>query len=383
MEKNYLWHGKKLNKPYLLIVGAFPIKNKVIYGGILKSCKIILDSPISKEFRIIPLNSSQISNPPPGLIVRTYLAFIRLIKLIGKLIYFRPKVALIFVSDGAGAIEKGIMVFICSIFKCKTLLFPRAGNLITQTSKSQVMLTLVKFLYKKTNIFLCQGSQWKNYAINTLGINESKTKIISNWTATKSLIEIGESRKFQNRKGAAKILFVGWLEDFKGVFELLEAAKNLNEEGFHFELTLAGKGHAENDAKEFVIKNNLSNVITFAGWADDVYLKELLKSNEIFVLPSWAEGLPNSMIEAMASGLAVVITPVGVVKDFIVNEKNGLLVETHKVSSLEAAIKKLIINKELTNTLAINGLITAKTYFSSEQSIKNLLEVIKEITHKK
>lgn len=383
MEKNYLWHDQKLNKPKLLIVGAFPLKNKLIYGGILKSCKIILNSPISKEFRIIPLNSSQISNPPPGLFIRAFLAFVRLIKLIGKLFFFRPKVALIFVSDGAGAIEKGVMVLICSIFNCKTLLFPRAGNLITQTSNSQIMLILIKFLFKKTDIFLCQGNQWKNYAISTLGFNESRTKVISNWTATKDLIEIGENRKFESRKGAAKILFVGWLEDFKGVFELLEAAKNLSEEGFDFELTLAGKGDAENDAKKFIIKNNLTKVITFSGWIDDVRLREMLDNNEIFVLPSWAEGLPNSMIEAMASGLAVVTTSVGVINDYIVNEKNGLLVEPHSVSSLEAALKKLIVNKELTNILGMNGLTTAKINFSSEKSLNNLLEVIKEIIHKK
>ncbi len=372
-----------MSKPKLLIVGAFPSKDKIIYGGILKSCKIILDSSINKEFEIITLDSTQISNPPPALIIRSFLAFLRLWKLIAKLIYFRPEAVLIFASDGASAIEKGIMVLICSIFKCKTLLFPRAGNLISQTSQSKVMLFVVKLLFKKADVFLCQGNKWRDYAINILEFDESKVQFISNWTATRSLIEIGENRRYADRKNASKILFVGWLEEFKGVFELLEAAKNLYKEDLNFHLTLAGNGNAEIDAKEFVIKNNLTKVVSFTGWVDDSGLKELLKNNEIFVLPSWAEGLPNSMIEAMASGLAVIVTPVGVIKDFIVDNENGLIVEVNDVSSLQIAIKKLICSKGITNKLAINGLSTAKNNFSSEIVINNLLGVIKEIVYKK
>lgn len=372
-----------MNKPRLLIVGAFPSKDKVIYGGILKSCKIILNSSLNIEFEILTLNSTQISNPPPGFLVRSFFAFTRLWKLIAKLIYFRPKAALIFTSDGASALEKGVMVFICSIFKCKTLLFPRAGNLIIQTSKSKAMLLLIKSLFQKADIFLCQGNEWKDYAINILEFDESRIKVISNWTATRDLIEIGESRRYEETRDVAKILFVGWLEEFKGVFELLEAAKNLNNQGFNFHLTFAGNGNAERDAKEFVRKNNLNNVVNFSGWVDDLGLKELLQSNEIFVLPSWAEGLPNSMIEAMAAGLAIIVTPVGAIKDFIVDNENGLIVVPQEVRGLESAIKKLINSKDLTNRLAINGMSTAKENFSTEISINNLLEVIQEIIKKK
>ena len=100
-------------KPKLLIVGAFPKNNKAIYGGIAKSCKAIIDSPIFSTFDINTLDSTQISNPPPNVIIRGILAIKRIIILIYKLSFFKPNVALIFSSDGAGAIEKGIMILLC------------------------------------------------------------------------------------------------------------------------------------------------------------------------------------------------------------------------------------------------------------------------------
>ncbi len=62
----------------VLIVGAFPSKENKIFGGIATSCKILINSSFSKEFELILLDSTQISNPPPKIIIRAYLAFLRI-----------------------------------------------------------------------------------------------------------------------------------------------------------------------------------------------------------------------------------------------------------------------------------------------------------------
>ncbi len=370
-------------RPKLLIVGAFPSENHVIYGGILKSCQIILDSSIKEDFKVIPLNSSQISNPPPGIMVKCFFAIKRLAVLLIKLTYHRPDAALIFASDGASAIEKGLMVQICSIFNCKTLLFPRAGNLITQTSNSRIMLKLIRLLFRRATIFLCQGNKWKDYAILELGFEDDNVKVVNNWTATKKLLHIGSNKKYNNSNVVPNILFIGWLEDFKGVFELLEAVKKIDDQKLDFNLTFAGEGSAKKRAKDFVEKHNLTRNITFAGWVDDSGLEELLRVNDIFVLPSWAEGLPNSMIEAMAAGLAVIVTSVGSITDFVINKEHGLIIKPKDIKSLEGALRLLISDQRLRNQLSVNGHNMAKEEFSSEISINNLTKVIKEIVHKK
>ena len=96
----------------LLIVGAFPTIQNKIFGGIAKSCELLIDSNIFNDFKIIKLDSSQISHPPPNFFIRLLLSMFRMIKFLSKILIDRPNVVLIFCSDGASSIEKGIMVFI-------------------------------------------------------------------------------------------------------------------------------------------------------------------------------------------------------------------------------------------------------------------------------
>ena len=74
-------------------------------------------------------------------------------------------------------------------------------------------------MFKQASLFLCQGPKWKDYALKNLQVESSRVSIINNWTASESLLKIGSDRQFYITD-SPRILFVGWVEDFKGVFEL-------------------------------------------------------------------------------------------------------------------------------------------------------------------
>ena len=122
-----------------------------------------------------------------------------------------------------------------------------------------------------------------------------------------------------------RLLFVGWLEEFKGIFELLSVAKNLKDSSIDFHLSIAGRGDAEISAKRFVEDNDLEDHVRFLGWLDQKSLESELAQHDIFVLPSHEEGLPNAMVEALASGLAVIVTSVGLIPDYIIDKEHALL----------------------------------------------------------
>ena len=84
----------------LLIVGSFPSKKRQIFGGVNRSCQILLNSSITEEFEVIPFDSSQISNPPPNIFIRSLLATLRLFKLLYVIRKIRPQVSLIFCLIG-------------------------------------------------------------------------------------------------------------------------------------------------------------------------------------------------------------------------------------------------------------------------------------------
>jgi len=364
-------------KNKLLIIGAFPSRNKKVYGGVLKSCQILMDSVLSEEFNIITLDSTQKSNPAPHFSVRAFYSFVRMLSLLKILLLDRPKATLIFTSDGFSALEKGVHVLICRIFNSKTLIFPRAGNLINQVSKSIIFLKIIKFLFNKSDIFLCQGAKWETFASNQLHINKLRIKTVGNWTATDSLLNIGNNKYYDRNK--LNFIFVGWIEEHKGIFELLNAANLLLKKNIDFNLTFVGGGNAEFSAKEFTKKNKMNNNISFIGWKNTIELNNILEQNDVFILPSWNEGMPNSMIESMAAGLAVIVTSVGVIPDFLDNNKHALIIPKKDIKALENAMINIINDYDLRVKLSKNGQLLAKNKFSTNKEILKLKDIINNL----
>ena len=366
-------------KPSLLIVGSFP--KKLIFGGIQKSCELIINSHFFSNIKLIQFDSSQISNPPPTFIIRFFLAFIRLIRFVFKIFTHKPKVTLIFCSDGLSALEKGIMVWLSKIFGTKPLIFPRAGNLINQVEKYPLFKRIIKFLFSKA-IFLAQGENWKLFALQKLDISSKRINLLHNWTATEKLLSIGEKRKIENRSDIVSFIFVGWLEKEKGVLEILNSIKILKDKNHSLFFTFIGNGKLMKTAKDFATQNHLEDFITFKGWKLNNQLDEYYKSADVFVLPSWAEGMPNALIEALSCGLASITTKVGMIPNYLKNNHNALLINPKSTEELTSAMEKLIIDKNLKLKLSKNAYKVAIKYFSTEKGLMSLSELIKnEITN--
>ncbi len=138
--------------------------------------------------------------------------------------------------------------------------------------------------------------------------------------------------------------FVGRLAPQKGLEHLLRAARLLEERGRQFRLILAGEGPEEEKLRALAAGLRLAGA-EFAGYREDV--RSLLAGCDIFVLPSHYEGMPLSVIEAMAAGLPVVATPVGGVPEVVEDGVTGLLVPVGDPEALSAAIEKLAASPEL------------------------------------
>lgn len=365
-----------MTKKKLLIVGAFPKQDQIIFGGIVRSCDLILKSSIKDAYEILPFDSSQISNPPPLFAIRALLAFKRLISFVHHIIKVKPDSALIFCSDSFSALEKGLMIYICKLFKIPSLIFPRAGNLIKQSQNSKIFFRVIKFFFTKASIFLCQGESWQDFALNKLLFSSDRVTVINNWTADSRKLEIGATKNYEQKEGALKFIFVGWVEEFKGIFELTHACKHLADLGYDFSLTIIGDGHASKNVTKFITKNKLDRFIDFRGWIDSNKLDSILLNHDIFVLPSWSEGFPNSMIEAMACGLTTIVTPVGIIPDFIEDNEHALIVPVKNEQSLAQAMIELIDNQHLRERLGRNAHSLAKREFSSSRALRELTNAI-------
>jgi glycosyltransferase involved in cell wall biosynthesis len=358
----------------VLFVGAFPPPGNAVLGGMITSCGILVSSTFSSRLNLDLLDSTQISNPPPKLAVRLSRAAGRFVKFIGRLQRQRPDAVLLFVAVGASIVEKGAMAWYARLRGVPVIMFPRGGSVIDDCKDSAFTRAWVRWSFRGARTIVCQSESWRDFAIDVLGFLPSNVAVIRNWTATRELLDVGANRVARH-ESSVRLLFLGWLEREKGIFELIEACRELAK-CRRFTLDIAGEGNASAEARSLVAKHELQEVVRFRGWLRGQDLRLALTDADVLVLPSWAEGLPNAMIEAMAARLAIVVTSVGAIPELIKDRIGGLLVEPKDARSLARALDEVVADGELRESLACEAYKIATRDFEVEAAVDRLIQKI-------
>ena len=167
------------------------------------------------------------------------------------------------------------------------------------------------------------------------------------------------------------ILFMGEIGQRKGVYDLLDAIKLLDLDNSQVKVLLCGNGEIEKVSK-YVADLGLKEVVELPGWISGQEKKKLLDEAYLYVLPSYFEGLPMSILEALATGIPVITTHVGGIPDAVRDGYNGFLVPTNSPQQIADRIEKVLNDKNLWNRLSKNALLTIKDHFSMKQTEEKL-----------
>ena len=142
--------------------------------------------------------------------------------------------------------------------------------------------------------------------------------------------------------GPLRLAYVGRLARDKGVFEVVEAVRLLQDEGCTVRLTMAGTGGCETALRELVARLGLGDAVTFAGAVFGEEKFRLWSSADIFAFPTYhREGLPYALLEAMIAGAVPVTCRVGAIADVITDHEHGVFVPPKDPQALAAAIAQL------------------------------------------
>lgn len=184
-----------------------------------------------------------------------------------------------------------------------------------------------------------------------------------------------------DRVGAAEdgVLFLGRLGERKGTFVLLEAVRILQARGERVRVTVAGDGEIV-QARTLVRTLPYPDDVSVPGWVDAARVSaELLPAHGIFCLPSRDEGQPIALLEAMARGLACVVTPVGGIPDTVTDGVDALMVPVDDPGALAAAIEVLQTDAELRTRLGEAARATAVRRFGVDVCVDALGRLYAEL----
>ena len=146
------------------------------------------------------------------------------------------------------------------------------------------------------------------------------------------------------------VFYIGNLGAGKGIYDILEAARRLKGQGTSpFQVILAGPFNdrqEEQRMRTIVADYHLGETIIFLGTVCEKEKEAAFLQADVFVLPSYSEGMPQSLLEAMAYGLPVVVSNVGGIPEVVCDGQEGLMIEPGDIDELCRALKQLIESVE-------------------------------------
>lgn len=207
----------------------------------------------------------------------------------------------------------------------------------------------------------------KRYYVPGVGI-DTKEFFKSSEIKARKRVELGLP------EDAIVLISVGELNLNKNNKVIIEALKAINSSKIYY--ILCGEGNQRKELEEDVLTNGLQKNICFLGYRNDV--KGLYAAADIFVMPSYREGLSRSIMEAMASGLPCIVSDIRGNNDLIVDKQQGYLCATSDVNEYINAISSLVESEEMRLRMSSEALDRIR-YFDNDVVIRKYQEIYEEI----
>ena len=298
-------------------------------------------------------------------------------KFIRTLFRVKPSIVHIASTYGYSFVKHSILILIAKLGGSKVILAPHC-SISVFIPKSKLFYRWMEFILNRCDGMIVLSSEWLEIKEIT---PKSKIILLKNSINLANYLELERPRKKQNEK--VRIIFLGHIGIEKGIVDLIQAVKFLHDKGISgFEIGIYGEdlhpGELE-QAKELVKSLELDNLILFYKPIFGDKKVEVFRDADIFMLPSHHEGLPISVIEAMAAGLPVIATRVGGIPDLIDNSKSGILVNSKTPLDLANAMITLIDNEQLRNSYGLEGRKKASENHDVENYVERLVSFYQEV----
>jgi len=273
-----------------------------------------------------------------------------------------------------------LFLIISILFKKKIIVFFRGWDKSFENIIEKYLLWLFKIIYFRSDMIITLASEFKD-VLRKWGYKKNivlETTVVDDWLIDNYNEESLKGR-FVRNNNSFMLLFLARVEVAKGIYEVIESYRKVKVEYPFLNLVIAGDGSELENVKKYVKKENISDV-RFLGYVRGQYKARAFQNSAIYVLPSYhGEGMPNSLLEAMAFGLPVVTRPVGGIKDFFVNGKMGFVTESKKPEVFAILIEKLIKDTKLRHKIAVYNFNYARQRFAASEVVKRLEKIYRDM----
>lgn len=256
--------------------------------------------------------------------------------------------------------------------KIKILVHLHGGDFILKKPMFIYSYMLKKIL-KGADSVIVLGENEKQALINNYKFNS--TQILSN------SVNVHDYKFKRLEKGGdslLQVLYLARIENNKGIREIIEAIKRLNQNGYKFKFVVCGEGEGRDKFVD-ACSQILGDDFIYKGVVFGEEKIEVIKESDILLLPSYFEGLPMALLETMAAGVVPIATSVGSITNVVENNVNGLIISPHDSDALYEALSNLLSDKKLLNLLSENAPKQILKKYDIECYIDSLEKIYKQM----
>ena len=283
----------------------------------------------------------------------------------------KPDVVHICTSAGMGCLRDFLLVIFFICYNIRTIIHLHFGRLPDLVNKRNWEWFLLKYVIKMCDVVIPMNRPTE---VALLENNFNNVKYLPN-PLSNSITEQISNLEGQIKRIPKQILYVGHVYETKGVVELVEGCRDI--EGIN--LRIVGKYTQEIYDKliSIGVKSNKTNCIGFVGEIphEDV-LKEFLRA-DLFVFPSYTEGFPNVILEAMACGCPIIASNVGAIPEMldIYNEPCGICIQSHSSEEVHDAIIMLLCDSQKKKIFAERAKLRVNSLYAMSVVWKELVSI--------
>lgn len=231
-----------------------------------------------------------------------------------------------------------IFINLAKKLKKKVILHEHAADFVefyqTSNDKTNISKTL-----NKCDCLIVLSESWKEY-FSSIGVDKNKIYVLNNIVSPPNFKDV------PRKDNKLHLMFMGEISIRKGGFDLLQAISD-NKEYFKDKLLLRmGGNEVDGDIQTFIKEHQLEEFVSYEGWISGNKKTECLNWEDVYILPSYNEGLPIAILEAMSYKHPIISTPVGGIPEIIKTQENGILVHPGDKKEIAEAIKYYIEHPE-------------------------------------
>lgn len=352
------------------------VQDKMVKGGIASVISGYYGSVLEKDYNIIYVESYK----DGGKLTKLFKAISGYIHFAKVLLVDKPDIIHIHSSFGPSFYRKLPFIYMASWAR-KPIINHIHGADFNEfyVNAGEKKKEQVRKAYNKCAVLIALSEEWKERLSQI--VPAEKIKIIENY----SILHKDALDERLKRKSNNTVLFLGEIGKRKGCYDIPKVVREVVNAVPTIQFVLGGAGSTEDEktVTKLIKDKGVADYIKFPGWVRGTEKDNLLRDADVFFLPSYNEGMPMSVLDAMGYGLPIVSTNVGGIPKIVHNGENGFCCEAGDVEAMSMGIIKILESRETLESMSKESFRIVNDDYSLDNHLKLIEKVYEGIGERK